>query len=166
VLGSVKRGYSPVEDPISRLAAVGASTRPFMTAGFAAFGAGVGLYATALREGLPGGAALAASTTAAASLGVAALPLNADLDRAHALAAGLAYASLAATPLLGARALARTGRRGAAAASVACGLACAASLAASAVVETRVGLWQRVGLTTGDVWLVASALWLNRSRRP
>jgi hypothetical protein len=164
VLGAVKKGYSPIEDPISRLAAVGASTRPFMTAGFAAFGAGVGLYASALRDGLSGPASVAAWTTAAASLGVAALPLNAELDGAHAAAAGLAYASLAATPLLGARALARGGNKAAAAASVGCGVVCGAALAASAVAGNRVGLWQRVGLSTGDVWIVATALWLTSGR--
>src|SRR6202011_5852755 len=32
--GAATKGYSPIDDAISRLAAVGTTTRPFMTAGF------------------------------------------------------------------------------------------------------------------------------------
>lgn len=164
VLGTGRRGYSPADDPISRLAAMGASSRPAMTGGFLAFGAGVSLYAAALRPALPGGAAIAAAATAAATFGIAATPLDSALGgRPHAVAAGIAYAALAAMPILGARTFAARGRRGTAAASLAAGVAAGAALLASSVVDHRVGLYQRLGLTIGDAWIVATAAWLLRS---
>ncbi len=48
--GLIKPDYSPVEDAISRLAAIGASTRPLMTCGFVCFGVAVPTYAWALRR--------------------------------------------------------------------------------------------------------------------
>ncbi|MGD9798003.1 MAG: DUF998 domain-containing protein [Acidimicrobiia bacterium] len=129
VLGAVRPGYSAVHDPISRLAEVGASTRVPMTLGFLAFGAGVAAYAGSLRRALPGGAATAAAATAAATVGVALLPLGASFgDGPHGVAAGIGYATLAAVPLLGARALAARGERTAAAWSVASGVAAAVGL--------------------------------------
>jgi hypothetical protein len=157
-LGAHRAGYSPVEDPISRLAARGAPTAPVMTAGFLAFGAGVGVFSGELRRALPGGAGAALLATAAATVGIAALPLDAGFDGGHAVAAGLAYASLAATPLLGARALHAQGRSGEARASVVTGLAIAGALAASATSATRVGLLQRTGLTLGDAWIIVAAV--------
>ena len=158
-LGTGRRGYSPVDDPISRLAAVDASSRPAMTAGFVAFGAGVSLSATALRAVSPP-AALAAAGTAVATWGVAALPLGSTWgDEPHAVAAVGAYTALAATPLLAARSCAD---RRASVLSTAAGLACGAALLASAIASDRVGLYQRVGLTVGDAWLAATATWLVR----
>src|SRR5258708_2736507 len=61
--GALKEGYSPTNDAISRLAAIGASTRPLMTSGFVCFGIAVPAYALALRRrlrGPPGPAAPAA----------------------------------------------------------------------------------------------------------
>jgi hypothetical protein len=46
--------YSPVHDPISRLAAIGTDTRGLMSAGFVGFGLGVPLYGAALRAAVPG----------------------------------------------------------------------------------------------------------------
>ena len=51
--GAATKGYSPIDDAISRLAAVGTTTRPFMTAGFVCFGLAVPIYASALRRYLP-----------------------------------------------------------------------------------------------------------------
>lgn len=168
VLGTGREGYSPVHDPISRLAAVDASSRGAMTAGFLAFGVGVGAYAPALRARLSGGAGVAAAITAAATVGVGALPLGgAGGDRPHAVAAGIAYTALAATPLLGARGLAAHGRSRAAAGSIAIAAIVAAALAASTVLPRGVGLAQRIGLTAGDAWIVATAAAMLRSgRRP
>src|SRR5258708_7519274 len=50
--GALKEGYSPTNDAISRLAAIGASTRPLMTSGFVCFGIAVPAYALALRRRL------------------------------------------------------------------------------------------------------------------
>lgn len=156
-------GYSAVHEPISRLAAVDAPSRAAMTGGFVVFGAGVALYARQISSRLSGAAGAAAAATAAATIGIALTPLGSPLGGApHAACAGVAYATLASTPALGARAFARRGDRGAAVISAAVAVASGASLLASAVAETRVGLLQRLGLTLGDAWIVASAAWLVR----
>lgn len=169
VLGTGRDGYSPVHDPISRLAAVDAPSRSTMTAGFLVFGLGVAAFAPALARALDGRAALAATTTAAATVAVAALPLGGrGGDLPHAGAAFVAYAALAATPHLGGRALARQGRRGLATASTVTAVIVAALLAISAVAPRFVGLTQRLGLTLGDAWIVtaAVAMLLARSHVP
>jgi hypothetical protein len=118
-------------------------------------------YGKALRTALPGGAGVTATLTAAATVGVALLPLGGPLgDAAHGAAAGFGYMTLAATPLLGGITLARRGRRGAAIASFAASLTTAAALVGTVVSPDQTGLLQRTGLSAGDVWLVASALWL------
>lgn len=148
--GALTDAYSPVDDFISELASSGASTRALMTTGLVVFAAGIGSFG----RGLPRPARIAATVNAVATLGVAAFPLHAGIDHLHALAAGTGYVSLAAMPVLAARAL---GRR-AAIASVAVGLFAGASLLASAMTGTANGLFQRVGLTIVDVWIVVSAL--------
>lgn len=164
-LGSRRAGYSPVHDPISRLAAVGAPTRPAMTAGFASFAVGVAAFSAALREGSNTGASRAAMATAVGTVALAALPLGAPRgDAPHAAAAGIAYVALAATPVLGARSLAARGSRRAAASSVACGIAIAAALTASTVLPSHRGLAQRLGLTIGDLWFMATAIGVLRRR--
>lgn len=159
--GASRRAYSPVDDAISQLAAVGASTRPLMTAGLVVYGLGVALYAIALRAALPGPAWGAALATGLAALGVAAFPLDASslIDAFHGGSATVGYLTLAATPLLAARPLAASGHRRAAAASIVTGLAAGLCLAAT-LVGGAPGLAQRVGLTLGDAWLVASAAWM------
>ena len=164
VLGARKAGYSPIEDHISRLAAVGVPERPAMTAGFVAFGVGLPLYAVALRSSPTGKAWATAAATGICTLGVAAFPLDGPLgDGAHAAAAGLGYATLAATPLLAAGALSRTGHRGWARFSWATGAVSAACLAATTI-GPATGFLQRAGLTVGDAWIVASAVALLRRR--
>ena len=164
LLGVTARDYSPVHDPISRLAAVGASTRPAMTAGMVAFGIGLPLYAVGLRRALPGPAWVTAAIAGMATLGVAAFPLDGpggDVLRG-ALAAG-AYGSVAATPLLAGRPMKRLGRPGWAAASLTAGCVSAALLAATTL-DTLPGLFQRLGLTVADAWIVASAVDILRER--
>ncbi|CAN5208049.1 hypothetical protein BH18ACT4_BH18ACT4_10110 [soil metagenome] len=159
VLGERYQGYSPVHDPISRLAAVDAPSRWAMTAGFVAFGALVSLYGAQLRVTLPGPTGLAAAITAVATIGIAVTPLGSALGgTAHSACAGVAYGALAATPLLGGRSLAAHGRRAAGYASMAAGVVSGASLLASALSPELTGLFQRVGLTVGDAWIVATAL--------
>lgn len=159
--GAIRPGYSPVDEAISALAAVGAPNRCLMTAGFVGFGVGVPVYATALRASVPGPAWKTALGTGLATLGVAAFPLGASsrTDLVHGGLATIGYATLAATPLLGARPLAVSGHRRAAAASVAIGLASGLCLAATAVGPAH-GLLQRIGLTLGDGWIVATAAWM------
>ncbi len=163
ILGATKAGYSPVHDPISRLAAVDSASRVAMTSGFLAFSLGLGLYAKELKASMPGGAAAAAMTTAVATVGIAATPLGSPLGGVgHATCAGIAYAGLVALPVAGGRHLARQGRRRASAASVAVGVATGASLVASVLSPSGVGLWQRLGLTLGDLWIVITALGMAR----
>ena len=207
-LGARRSGYDPVHDPISRLAAVGTSTRPAMTAGFVAFTAGVGAYAPVLRANYGAATGRAATLTAAATLGVAALPLDGPGgDQAHAVAAFAAYATLAAVPFFASRAQREAARRQAtatavppvppvparsvaeppisygdsptlgqdpyeiggrprsAAVSLGTAVAIAGALTASAVLPHHVGLAQRIGLTLGDAWIVASAVAALRANR-
>jgi hypothetical protein len=95
---------------------------------------------------------LAASGVAA--IGVAAFPLGGASDTAHAVFAGVGYATLAAAPLLAARVLGTGPWR---AWSLAAGSACALLLLASALGPTY-GLFQRAGLTAGDLWIVTAAV--------
>ena len=91
-----------------------------------------------------------------ATLGVAALPLDISHanDLAHGAAATLGYVSITAVPLLAAAPLSRHGAVGAASASRAAGALSALCLAATLAGPSH-GLFQRIGLTVGDAWLVA-----------
>lgn len=165
--GAIAKDYSPLDDAISRLAAVDAPTRVLMTTGFVVFGVGVPLYGLALRERLSGPAWASAVATGLATLGVAALPLDrsATVDLVHGAFASVGYATLAGVPLLAARPLRDEGRTRAAAASLATGAVAGACLLAT-LAGRRHGFFQRAGLTAGDVWLVTSAFWLLRDRTP
>ncbi|MGI8850511.1 MAG: DUF998 domain-containing protein [Acidimicrobiales bacterium] len=166
LLGAIKADYSPVNDPISRLAAVDSPQRAAMTGAFLIFGIGVSAFAAEVRQAFPGAAPFTLATTAVATIGVAATPIGSALGATpHAVAAGISYASLAATPVLTSRHLPN---RAASMASLAVGLASGSSLLASALAPRGVGLLQRVGLTLGDAWIVATALWMasRRDARP
>lgn len=157
VAGVTRANYSFVEDAISRLAEAGASSAPLMTAGFVMFGVGVPLYAIALRAALPGPAWRFAAVSGLATLGVAALPLGGGVDVAHGVAATVGYGALCLTPISAATALRTLGRRGAARASLATGVVAGASLAMTLTGRAD-GVWQRLGLTVGDAWIIATAL--------
>lgn len=150
-------GYSPVDAAISDLAAVHASTRSLMTTGFVVDGLGLIGFGLALREALEGRAWMTAVATGVCTIGVAATPLGGwSGDNIHAAFAGLGYASIAALPLLTATPLARSGRIRWTRVSVLAGTISAASLVASTFGPAH-GLWQRLGLTVGDAWIVAIA---------
>ena len=157
--GLIKKNYSPVEDAISRLAAVGSSTRPLMTCGFVCFGVAVPAYALALRRWIGGPSWMAAFGTGVATLGVAAVPLgmSSSGDLLHGGLATTGYITLTATPLLAARTLWHARRRTTARLSLAIGTGAGLCLAAT-VLGRHHGLWQRTGLSIGDSWLVASAV--------
>lgn len=163
--GALKHGYSPRQDAISKLAAIGASTRPLMTAGFVCFGLAVPVYGLALREALPGRAWMAAVATGGATLGVAAFPLGVSStgDAVHGCWATAGYVTLVAVPLLAAPALSDGGDRWAARASVATGVASGLCLAATLLGSSH-GFWQRAGLTLGDGWVAVSAVALLAGR--
>jgi uncharacterized protein DUF998 len=156
-LGANNAGYSPIHDPISRLAAVDSSTRWAMTLGLLCLGGGVGLFARDLRGAFPA-AATAAAVTACSSLAIAATPLDSVLGGVpHAAAAGLAYGSLAAVPGLAGAQLWREGDHRLGGVSMVIAAASAASLTAS-ILTDQTGLWQRLGLTLSHTWIIATAL--------
>lgn len=162
-LGAGAGGYDPTRDAISRLAALGAPTRPAMTAGLVALAAGMGLYGLAIRpgpsgpgSGVKGAGWLVPVANGVVTLAVAALPLGGRVDAAHGLAAALGYLTLAAIPpLVGRRPL-----------SVAIGLVSALCLLLTVLAEDRDGLFQRLGLTVAQAWVVVSAARLVRSPIP
>jgi hypothetical protein len=90
--------------------------------------------------------------------------VSSSIDTVHGALASIGYATLAATPLLAARPLAESGQREAATLSLAAGVIAGLSLAAT-VLGPAHGLFQRIGLTTGDVWLAASAIAILRGAR-
>jgi hypothetical membrane protein len=153
--GLLLSGYSPVDQHISDLAAVDASTTWLMTLGFAAFAIGVGVAAWPLRRLIGWPAALTLGINGALMVGIALTPTGGspDTDRVHAVLALLLYASLAAIAPLAAMALRRHGAV-VALGSLAVGVVTLAFLSAS-LGETRSGLLQRIGMTITDAWLIA-----------
>jgi hypothetical membrane protein len=157
ICGAATAGYSAVDNAISDLAAVHASTQVAMTAGFVVDGLGLIAFGIALREALEGRAWMAAIATGGCTLGVAATPLGGwSGDAVHATFAGLGYAAIVALPLLASTPFARTGRAGWARASVVAGTISAICLLASTFGPAH-GLFQRLGLTLADAWIVATA---------
>ncbi len=158
--------YSSIDDAISRLAAVGADTRWLMTAGFVTFGLSLPVYGWALRSAVPGHAWITATATGVATLAVAVAPLDHSetVDRLHGIFAGIGYLTLAATPLLAASPLLALGYRRLARFGVAAGLTSAVALALTTT-GLPTGLFQRVGLTVSDAWIVGTALTIRRDAR-
>ena len=160
VAGASTEGYSPVDDAISDLAATGASTRVVMTIGFVVFGERLIAFGFSLRATLGGHAWIAAITTGACTIGVAATPLDGwSGDTVHAIFAGLGYLTIVALPLLASMSFARRGRRAWALASRVTAAAAALCLVASTFGPAH-GLWQRLGLTIADAWIAIVAVTL------
>jgi hypothetical membrane protein len=153
--GMLLSRYSPIDQHISDLAAVDASTRWLMTLGFAAFALGVGVAAWPLRWLIGWPAALVLGINAALMLGIALTPTGGspDTEFVHAMLALLLYASLAAVGPLAALSMRRHGAI-VALGSLAVGVVTLAFLSAS-LGETRSGLLQRIGITVTDAWLIA-----------
>jgi uncharacterized protein DUF998 len=151
--------YSSIDDAISRLAAIGADTRPLMTAGFVGFGVALPVYASALRRVVGGAAWLTAAATGIATLVVAATPLehSTTVDTCHAVFAGIGYFTIAATPLLAARPLLLRGHRALGGLGLVAGVVSAVSLVLTTT-NLPTGLLQRVGLTAADIWIATSAV--------
>ena len=167
VVGAIRTpGYSSVDTAISRLAAVGASTRPLMTAGMVTFGVALPVFSRALRAEFRDAVAVSAIVAGGGTLGVAALPLDVShsIDVAHGVAATIAYLGTAGMPALALRTLRRRGNTSAAALSLGVAAISAASLVATTVGPAH-GFFQRLGLTVADVWMVTVALTLLRRVR-
>lgn len=160
VAGARKTAYSVVDDPISRLAAIGASTRPLMTAGLLVYAAGLAGYGAAAAEDGDTdelGWWPAALVCAIATAGVAVTPLEGQLGGIpHAATAVTGYAALAAIPATAAVRLRRAGRSGLSRIAAVTAAASAACLTVSVVADPATGAWQRAGLTVGDAWLIAT----------
>jgi hypothetical membrane protein len=157
IAGAATASYSSVNNAISDLAAVHTSTQVAMTAGFVVDGLGLIAFGIALREVLEGRAWMAAIATGGCTLGVAATPLGGwSGDAVHATFAGLGYAAIVALPVLAAIPFARARRAGSARVSVLTGTISATCLLASTFGPAH-GLFQRLGLTVGDAWIVATA---------
>lgn len=159
-------GYSPVNDAISRIAAVGAPERNLMTTAFVAYGASVIVGSTALRSSPLHRVWPLAVVNGAATIAVAALPLehSSAMDTWHGVAAGTGYVSIAALQLASVKPLRETGHDRAAALALAGGVITGAALVATTVSDAN-GLFQRLGLTVGDLWLIAAGLALFRAGR-
>jgi len=158
IAGASWTGYSPVEDAISRLAAVHAPTQIAMTLAFVVFGLGVIAFGLALRATQPGPAWIAAIATGASTIAVAATPLDAlSTDALHGAFATFGYLTLVLVPLLSVRPLSRAGRSGWARCAVIVGVLSTACLVTSTIGPAH-GFWQRAGLVAGDVWIVARSL--------
>lgn len=157
--------YSPVHDAISELAAIGSPERALMTTGFVVYGVAVMVGATSTRSTVIARVWPALVVNGLATLAVAALPLDASAagDRAHGVAAGVGYVSLALVPALAAAPLERSGHRRAALVSVAAGVGIGACLALTAVADAK-GAFQRTGLGIGDAWLIAAGTFLLATR--
>ncbi|HYN32397.1 MAG TPA: DUF998 domain-containing protein [Ilumatobacteraceae bacterium] len=155
--------YSSIDDAISQLAAVGADTRWLMTAGFVTFGLSLPVFAWALRATVGGRAWITATATGLATLAVAAAPLDRSdtVDRLHGIFAGIGYLTLSATPLLAASPLLALGHRRLAHWGLAAGVASATALALTTT-GLPTGLFQRIGLTVSDAWIIATALAIRR----
>lgn len=162
--GARRRGYSPVHQAISQLARYGTPQRALMQTAFLVFGVGVALFGLTLARSwgrLLLGALVALNGLA--TVAVASFPLSAagggSEDTRHAAAASVGYVTLALVPLAGRRGV------GLPRLSLAFAVITAVALLLS-VVAHPTGLWQRVGLTTGDCWLLIAASCLYARPRP
>jgi hypothetical membrane protein len=161
--GLAAHHYSATQDAISRLAQTGAPTRAAMTTGFVVFGVAVPVYSRALRAALGGPAWMTAFATGIATLGVAAVPLGSPTrDPVHGWFAAAGYVTLAATPLVASRRFARVERHAWANGSRIAGIASGVCLLAT-IAGPAHGLFQRLGLGIGDVWIVATAIAMIRT---
>ena len=168
VLGTTRRGYSPVNEAISRLAQMGVSSRPAMTAGFICYGAGLIAYGAALRESVSGSAWLWVAATGVLTLGVAAAPLGTPTSGAfHAAFASAGYATLSGAVVVLLPTGLVLGHRCSLPGALLGGATTAALLVVSVTVGPGHGLIQRLGLTLGDTIIGLSALQLlsRRGRR-
>lgn len=150
--------YSPVPEPISRLASAGSDVQLLMSAGFVAFGFLGFAFALVLLRLHARWAAASATLTSVATFGVAAAPLGYSdmLNWWHGFTAIGGYTALVATPVLAYRTLdARSpwlARSGMATAAIA--VLCLLLMPT----ELPTGLFQRLGLTAVHSWIIVVGL--------
>ncbi len=153
--GALTPGHSPVSDAISQLAAVGADTKHIMDLGFVVYGVGVISGAYALRSQLGRAATAAFVCNGVLTFGVWLTPLDRSVfvDVAHGVFAAAAYVALVTALLLAAREIPVGRNRDLV---TALGGVVGLCLLLTAVVEPASGLFQRVGLTLADAWLITT----------
>lgn len=161
VLGFQLDSYSPVSQAISELARHGRTTRAAMSVVFVIFSLAMCAFAAAASHYIHPRAGVAAATNALATIGVAAASLGSPTsDRLHFSFAAIAYVSLVALPAVSASTGVVNKKW-----SVAVSACTAAALVFSIVGPTEIhGLFQRIGLTLGDIWIAAAAINLIRRR--
>lgn len=130
-----------------------------MTTGFVFFGFLVPLFARAVKLSVNRSAAIALSVTALATLGVALTPLDRSeaVDGWHSLFAGLGYLALGAAPVFAWPQLRVDGRRTLGFVGLVAAAIAAVSLPLS-LTDYPTGLFQRLGLTAVDLWIIGLAL--------
>ena len=151
VAGSIRDGYDPVHDAISRLAELGAPDRWIVTSGIVVFGVAVMVFGRMLPP-LAGWLAIAAGL---GSLAVATFPCTEGCpgsgtvtDVAHVIAAGAHYIALVGMALFASRS------RVVQAVVLLAGLV----LLLHGTGIGPNGAFQRLGLTTLDVWMIVTGL--------
>ena len=124
-----------------------------------AYGVAVIVGSTALRTSLLRRSWSLAAINGAASIAVAALPLDHStaMDTWHGVAAGIGYVSITALPIVAAGPLRDAGYKRAAALSITGGVISGLCLVATTLTDAN-GFFQRLGLTVGDVWLVSTGI--------
>jgi hypothetical membrane protein len=165
VASTIAPRYSANDDAISQLAAVGADTRVLMTGGFIALALCAIPYAMALRHALGGRAWITSAGTGVAMVLLVAIPLgrSSATDHFHGFAALFGYLTLGFTPLLAIRPLLARGHRAVAGLGVLVAITSGTALLLSDTTPLT-GLFQRIGLTAGQVWIVGSALAMASGR--
>jgi hypothetical membrane protein len=149
IAGARTPGYSSVQDHVSDLAAIGAPTRPLMTAGLLGFGVLAPIWASTLSDPRVRTAVTAGGI---GTLAVAAAPLGASFgDGPHVAAAVVSYLGMALAPALGARSL------GAPRTSYAL-TALAGVLLVGSTLGKYDGALQRAGLGVTDAWMAVQAV--------
>lgn len=164
LLGTAVDGYSHIDDPISELARDGRSTQAIMTVVFVVFGLALIGYSVALRRWLAGRSWMPALANGTATIGVAASPLGSPVsNELHGVFAICAYLTLVGLPMMAAGELTGRHRRR----SRWLGAAVFSMLMLSVFGPGSTdGLFQRAGLTIGDVWIVLTAIQMARARHP
>ncbi len=156
LVGSLRAAdYSVVDDAISQLAASGAETRSVMTLGLVVYGAALIGFGVLGRATIGRNPAVAAIVTGVATLGVAATPLDTSsiVDQLHGIAAVIGYVSLVALPVSLIPTLRRLRLTRLAYIAPHTSIIATLALLFSMDASTN-GLWQRIGLTIVDVWLI------------
>ena len=164
VAGILRRGYDPVNQSISELAALDTPNRLIVTSGMVVFGIGAQFFAAELRRRGQKRVSTAMTLAGLSSLGVAGFPCTLGcpgagtsfLDTGHAVMAGIHYATFTAAPLLLSFEESASNRRRTFSAVIA--IVAGAALTAQVMGWGPNGLMQRIGLTTNDIWMMVMAL--------